>query len=697
MLFQPCARHLAQSYPKWNFATWPSITVENVRKYIPKSDATSKGHMNQIRQNIRSTRPAVVKPPPESDMVQEDKCNFIYAAVIDTNQIYTYLTGRFPTTSLSGNKYIVILYDNDINSILSAPMKSRGDKDMVRAFDLLIQSPIIRGLKPSLHHLENEASLALRNYLTKQGIYYQLAPPHIHRRNNAERAIQTFKNHFIARLCAVDPNFPLKLWDKLLPQAKIMLNLLRKSRNNPRMSAYAQLNGHFDLNRTPLAPPGTRVSAHEKPDQLASWDPHGVDGYYLGPALDHYRCYQVHVTKTKGTRIVDTVEFFLSKISMPHTSSKDLASIAALELYNALQNPAPAAPFSHIGTEQLQALRQLSEIFSAALTSGTAKHAPPVAPNSSQFRSTVPPGHSPQANRRMREPPVPATPNQSPQLVQHRSQRVSPSQVPSPRVTPRMNPSNVSSPRVTPTLPLADVIPLTSHPAAKNAPYVPQGMAGMYLFDTFEERHMETPALPRYNTRARARHHSAKQAQFLAPRIFRPIEFTNNQIIVVTLTQAPDPIPVANAVINQDTGASLEYLHLIQYDTTFPVWNKAAANEFGRLAQGVGDRIEGSNTIFFIPHNVVPKGKVITYGRFVVDIHPNKTETHQVRLTVGGNLIQYPGDVSTRSADLTTSGIAQSPLKAINTCVWTSITFTLVPQWTLLNTCASLSNLSLKR
>jgi hypothetical protein len=112
---------------------------------------------------------------------------------------------------------------------------------------------------------------------------------------------------------------------------------------------------------------------------------------------------------------------------------------------------------------------------------------------------------------------------------------------------------------------------------------------------------------------------------------------------------------MANAVINQDTGASLEYLHLIKSETSFPFWNKTAANEFGRLAQGVIGKIEGSNTIFFIPRNAVPKGKIITYGRFVVDIRPNKTETHRVRLTVGGNLIQYPGDVSTHSDDLYTS------------------------------------------
>jgi hypothetical protein len=155
----------------------------------------------------------------------------MYAAIMETNQIYAYLTGRFPITSLSGNKYILILCDYDSNIVLSAPMKNRGDKAMVRAFYLFIQSFIICGLKPSLQCLDNEASLALRNYLTKQGIDYQLALSHTHRRKNAERTIQTFKNHFIAGQCSVDPNFPLKLWEKLLPQATITLNLNNQPTN----------------------------------------------------------------------------------------------------------------------------------------------------------------------------------------------------------------------------------------------------------------------------------------------------------------------------------------------------------------------------------------------------------------------------------------------------------------------------------
>jgi hypothetical protein len=307
--------------------------------------------------------------------------------------------------------------------------------------------------------------------------------------------------------------------------------------------------------------PGTRIIAHDKPDQRASWDPHEFDCYYLGPALDHYRCYQVHITKTKGTRIVDTVEFPPAKLAMPSTSSKDLASIAALEISNALQNPAPAAPFSQIYTVQLQSLRQLLDIFSAALPSGTSQHAPQLSQNSSQFRSTVQQGT---ANpTRMPRQPIPPTPFCSPSLDPRRYQRVLPIQVPSPRVTPRFNSSHVAPLRVSTPLPPTTVIPLTPHPASVNVPYILQGTAGVNLFDTFEEEHMTTPTVPRYSTRALARQHSAHQAQTLTPpRIFRPIAFTTYQNI---------PMPMANSVINEDTGASLEYRHLIKDDSTFTV------------------------------------------------------------------------------------------------------------------------------
>jgi hypothetical protein len=124
--FSPVTYTWIKSIQNGHFATWPSVTVANVRKNLFKSDATAKGHIHQIRQHIRSTQPVVEIAAPETDMIQEDKCHYIYTTTLETNQIYSDLTGRFPSTSLSGNKYILILYDYVSNIVLSAPMKKQG-------------------------------------------------------------------------------------------------------------------------------------------------------------------------------------------------------------------------------------------------------------------------------------------------------------------------------------------------------------------------------------------------------------------------------------------------------------------------------------------------------------------------------------------------------------------------------------------
>ena len=94
--------------------------------------------------------------------------------------------------------------------------------------------------------MDNEASTELKTAMTDNEISYQLVPPHVHRANLSERAIQTFKAHFKAGLASLDPAFPVREWDRLLVQAKITLNMLRSSRVNPKMSAYTAIWGEFD-------------------------------------------------------------------------------------------------------------------------------------------------------------------------------------------------------------------------------------------------------------------------------------------------------------------------------------------------------------------------------------------------------------------------------------------------------------------
>jgi hypothetical protein len=187
--------------------------------------------------------------------------------------------------------------------------------------------------------MDNEASKAIKELLVEEfGLDYQLVPPHIHRRNAAKRAILTFKNNFIAGLGSANPTFPLRLWDRLLPQAEITLNLLRVARSNPTVSVYEAINGPFDYNKTPLAPPGIKVIIHEKPSQCKTWDPHGVLGWYLGPAEEHYRCYWCYVTNTHGERITDTLGFSPMLAKTPLLSKEEAAIAAADAPTEALQS-----------------------------------------------------------------------------------------------------------------------------------------------------------------------------------------------------------------------------------------------------------------------------------------------------------------------------------------------------------------------
>ena len=138
----------------------------------------------------------------------------------------------------------------------------------------------------------------------------QLAPPHIHRRNAAERDICTLKNHFVSGLAPLENNFTIYLWCRKVKQAGIKMNLLLTSRTNPIFLVYAHFFGTFDFNTTPMAPPGKKVIAHEKPNQRAIQSKHVVLGWYIGPSLEHYRCYRIFATETRSERISKILGFF---------------------------------------------------------------------------------------------------------------------------------------------------------------------------------------------------------------------------------------------------------------------------------------------------------------------------------------------------------------------------------------------------
>ena len=158
--------------------------------------------------------------------------------------------------------------------------------------------------KAKILRLDNESSKTLINYIEKTAnLDYQLVSPHNHRANPAERAIQTYKAHFISILSGVHPDFPDNCWD-------LTLNIQGRSRLQPKLSAHTLIHGNFNFDKTPLAPPGCKVIIHDRPGKRLTWANRGSPGYYIGPAPHHYRNYTCFDAITKATRISDTIEFF---------------------------------------------------------------------------------------------------------------------------------------------------------------------------------------------------------------------------------------------------------------------------------------------------------------------------------------------------------------------------------------------------
>jgi hypothetical protein len=182
--------------------------------------------------------------------------------------------------------------------------------------------------------MDNQATKFIKKFLTKKECDLQVVEPHNHRVNAAERAIQTFKDAFIATLATTDRDFPLQLWDKLAPQVQDTLNLLRASRINPSISAYEALNGPYNWDRYPLAPPGCKAVIYEAPAVRGSWASRGTDAWYLGPSMDHYRCNLYFVPETRAYRISGSAELFPQHCQVPNLSPTAHLKALTEELQN---------------------------------------------------------------------------------------------------------------------------------------------------------------------------------------------------------------------------------------------------------------------------------------------------------------------------------------------------------------------------
>jgi len=151
----------------------------------------------------------------------------------------------------------------------------------------------------------------------------EMVPLGCHRQNAAKVAIRNFKSHFLSILAGTTESLPLHLWDRLLPQTEITLNMPRQSNATPTVSAYAHLSGPFDCNKMPLAPMGCEVQIHEKTDRCGTWSYHSVDGRYLATSPEHYRVHNCYAKTTQAERLTNTIQFKHKNITNPTISPHD--------------------------------------------------------------------------------------------------------------------------------------------------------------------------------------------------------------------------------------------------------------------------------------------------------------------------------------------------------------------------------------
>ncbi len=117
----PCQNNMEYSSQGRKFCRWPLLTEKNINKYYPETDETPKGHMNQQRKNVQST-----KTPFEvcnaAAALRGKKMKDLFVSTYNTRETsFSDQTGQFPKQSKRGHKYIMVLVEIDSNAILVEP------------------------------------------------------------------------------------------------------------------------------------------------------------------------------------------------------------------------------------------------------------------------------------------------------------------------------------------------------------------------------------------------------------------------------------------------------------------------------------------------------------------------------------------------------------------------------------------------
>ena len=366
--------------------------------------------------------------------------------------------------------------------------------------------------------------------------------------------------------------------------------MLRSARMTPTVSAYAYLWGQHDYNVNPFAPLGCKVQAHVTPSTRETWAAHTTDGYYIGNAWESYRCHSIYISDTRSVRICETIFFKHKYITMPSFTPADALIRAADNLTTAINGAMPK------NSATGDAVEQLLEIFKIQAKTAT--------------------NRIDQQRQRQQDAHTQRVRNETSVVdLEHETEE--------PHAP---TPQRVATETTPPTVEFTEI-----HEHGPTIPTITQDD------DTFNP--------PAHNTR---RHHMRRTlTQDVALHISEV--GMNTQIIAGQQHPLQFPYERVAAVLDDETGNLLEYRHLLKNPKHRDVWSKSFGTEIRRL-------ITTSQTIFAIKKSNIPNDRQgdITYGRICCNYRSEKKDPYRTLITMGGNLINYPGDCGTPTADILT-------------------------------------------
>ena len=491
----------------------------------------------------------------------------------------------------------------------------------------------------------------------------QLLLPGCHQANLAEVAIKAFKRHFCSILAGIAIDFPHSFWNERLPQTLLTLNLLQKLNATPTVLGHTHLCGQHDYNAQPLLPIGQSAEVHVKCANQKSWDYHSKPACYLYTSEEHYRTHMFLMKETKAKRLSDTAAMLLRRITDPTLTVGDpvIQSMARLAsdigMFAGKKN----------NDANMNDLRQLAEIGKRlAAQSGNSAASPDEA---TVLPDTSPPAHyearpgvrySPRIAESIRVERAKIEAQSSARIAE--SIRVERAKLALLRVInalePTMQPPIVThnaQPRVSfaikPTTVSHDAQPRV--PITRAKPPTPQQIVPIASRTRANKAKIEELNNPI------ARRTQSPHA--LETALAAHAEFDGKSVSAQRLASRRFPKAVfetALAVMDIESGKMMKHRQLINHTQKLirERWTHSSANEFGRLFQGVGNRIKSpTNTCYFIHKHDVPldRFKDVTYGKFECSVRTQKVdEPYRTRLVLGRNKIYCDFDIGTQTVDM---------------------------------------------